>query len=77
MTDPIYIPVRPAYPEGPVFAPYGLTKREYFAALFIQAKIQRVSFPPSDTDFDTAIEQADQLINALNRGLNNELQPTD
>ncbi len=77
MTDPIYIPIRPTYPDDPAFAQYGLTKREYFAALFMQTRIQKDCSAPTEGDYNIAIIRANKLINALNRNLNHEPQPTN
>lgn len=46
---------------------YGLTKREYFAAMALQAGIQRRGMLDKKEDVAvTCVEYADALINALN-----------
>ena len=47
---------------------FGLTKREYFAAIAMQGLLANDSYPKANRTAAWAVEQADTLIQELNRG---------
>jgi hypothetical protein len=59
----------PEVQENPQFNfhSYGLTKREYFAAMFMQGCIASGFQTTMDKHAEYSIEAADALINALNQ----------